>query len=132
MALSSNPRALVAVATLASLLSAGCAVGPNFKTPAPPDVKDYTASPLKDTAATPGVAGGEAQHFAQGNDISADWWTLFHSQALNDLIDRSLANNHDLKAAQAALSVARENFLAQRGVYYTSVTAGYSATRQRK
>src|SRR6202042_1383653 len=36
------------------------------------------------------------------------------------------------KAAQAALSVARENVLAQRGVYYPSVVADFSATRQRQ
>jgi NodT family efflux transporter outer membrane factor (OMF) lipoprotein len=44
--------------------------------------------------------------------------------------EQSLANNHDLKAAQAALTVARENVLAQRGAYYPSVTAGVSASRQ--
>jgi len=129
---SCKPSALVSLAILAALLGAGCAVGPNFKTPAAPDVKDYTVSPLQTTAATPAVAAGEAQHFAQGSDISADWWTLFHSQALNDLIDHSLANNPDLKAAQAALLVAKENYLAQRGVYYPSVTGSFSATRQRQ
>ncbi len=128
---SRKPTALVTFATLASLLSGSCAVGPNFKTPAAPEVKDYTVSPLQATVATPTVAGGEAQHFAQGSDISADWWTLFHSQALNDLIDHSLASNPDLKAAQAALLVAKENYLAQRGVYYPSVTGSFSATRQR-
>jgi outer membrane efflux protein len=34
------------------------------------------------------------------------------------LIDRALKANPDLKAAQAALLVARENVLAQRGAYY--------------
>ena len=60
------------------------------------------------TAATD-VAGGEAQRFAKGADIAADWWTLFHSKPLNELIAQALANNHDLKAAQAALLVAREH-----------------------
>jgi NodT family efflux transporter outer membrane factor (OMF) lipoprotein len=115
-----------------SLLAGGCAVGPNFKTPAAPDVSDYTAHPVTATAATPNIAGGEAQTFASGKDISADWWTLFHSKPLNDLIDQSLSNNHDLKAARAALSVARENVLAQRGAYYPSVSADFSATRQRQ
>jgi len=54
---------------------------------------------------------------------------LFHSKPLNDLIERSLKANPDLKAAQAALIVARENVLAQRGAYYPSVTGGFSATR---
>ena len=87
---------------------------------------------VRATAATANIAGGEAQRFAKGQDISADWWTLYHSAPLNELIDHSLANNHDLKAAQAALSVARENVLAQRGGYYPSVTGSFSATRQRQ
>jgi len=95
-------------------------------------VSDYTAQPLATTATTPNVSGGQAQRFAVGADIAADWWTLFHSTALNDLIDQSLSNNHDLKAAQAALTVARENVLAQRGAYYPSVEADFSATRQRQ
>jgi len=132
MSLRCNSRVPFLLAVLASLLHAGCAVGPNFKSPAAPDVKDYTVSPLRTTVATANVTGGEAQSFAQGGDLSADWWTLFHSQPLNELIEHSLTSNHDLKAAQAALSVARENLLAQRGVYYPSVTGSFSATRQRQ
>jgi NodT family efflux transporter outer membrane factor (OMF) lipoprotein len=119
-----------AIASLAVLAIAGCAVGPNFKRPAPPEVSDYTPSPLLTTASTPNVVAGQPQHFTAGADISADWWTLFHSAPLNELIEQSLANNHDLKAAQAALTVARENVLAQRGAYYPSVAANFSATRQ--
>jgi NodT family efflux transporter outer membrane factor (OMF) lipoprotein len=132
MILTGKSRAPPFVAALALLLIAACAVGPNFKRPAAPDVSDYTASPLSTTVATAKVSGGEAQRFAQGSDISADWWALFHSAPLNELIEQSLKNNHDLKAAQAALSVARENVLAQRGVYYPSVTGDFSATRQRQ
>jgi NodT family efflux transporter outer membrane factor (OMF) lipoprotein len=132
MSLPCKSRVLPVIAALVSLLAVGCAVGPNFKKPAAPDVTEYTAQPLPTTAATPNVSGGEPQHLVKGSDISADWWTLFHSQPLNELIERSLANNHDLKAAQAALSVARENVLAQRGVYYPSVTGSFAATRQRQ
>ncbi|MGB6306991.1 MAG: efflux transporter outer membrane subunit [Steroidobacteraceae bacterium] len=117
---------------LAGFTLAACAVGPNFKRPAAPDVTGYTPHPLSTTAATPNVSGGESQSFTVGADIAADWWSLFHSQPLNELIDLSLANNHDLKAAKAALSVAREQVLAQRGVYYPSVAANFSATRQRQ
>jgi NodT family efflux transporter outer membrane factor (OMF) lipoprotein len=120
------------IAALAALMTAGCAVGPNFKEPAAPEVSDYTAAPLSSTAGTPNVVAGQPQRFASGADISADWWTLFHSKALNELIEQSLSKNHDLKAAQAALSVARENVLAQRGAYYPSAEANFSATRQRQ
>src|SRR5579862_771126 len=111
---------------------AGCAVGPDFKKPEPPQVSDYTSNALATTAEVTSLPGGEAQHFATGDDISADWWTLFHSQPLNDLIERSLANNPDLKAAQAALTVAQENARAQRGAYYPSVGVGVAASRQRQ
>ncbi len=124
-----SPRALTLVAALACLPIGGCAVGPDFQKPAAPDVHDYTAQPLTTTVATPDVAGGQAQRFAQGADISGDWWTLFHSKPLNDLIAESLANNHDLKAAQAALTVAKENTLAQRGAYYPKLSGGFSASR---
>ena len=128
----SCPALIARVAALGALLAAGCAVGPNFKKPAAPEVSGYTASPLATTAGTAGLAGGETQRFVQGGDISADWWTLFHSTPLNELIEHSLTKNPDLKAAQAALSAAREDVLAQRGVYYPSVSAGFSASRQRQ
>jgi NodT family efflux transporter outer membrane factor (OMF) lipoprotein len=112
-------------------LIAACAVGPKFKKPAPPEVGEYTAHPLGTTAATPDTTSGPAQHFAVGADISADWWTLFHSAPLSTLIEQSLKNNPDLKAARAALSVARENVLAQRGAYYPSVATDFAATRQK-
>jgi NodT family efflux transporter outer membrane factor (OMF) lipoprotein len=132
MRLTVRLRLLHATAALTLPVFAGCAVGPNFKKPAAPDVGGYTAQPPSATAATANVSGGETQRFAMGQDISADWWTLFHSTPLNELIDASLSNNHDLKAAHAALSVARENVLAQRGVYYPSVTGSFDASRQRQ
>jgi NodT family efflux transporter outer membrane factor (OMF) lipoprotein len=127
----SKSHVLRVFAALTLLCMSGCAVGPNFKRPAAPDVSDYAAAPLLTTAAS-NVAGGQAQRFAKGADIAADWWTLFHSKPLNELIEQSLANNPDLKAAHAALLVARENVLAQRGAYYPSVAANFSASRQRQ
>ncbi len=117
---------------LLMMLLAGCAVGPDFKRPAAPDVSDYTAKPATSTAGTADVAGGESQQFARGGEIPADWWRLFHSPALNALIEQSLAHNPDLKAAQAALAVAHENTLAQRGAYYPAVDGSFSASRQRQ
>jgi NodT family efflux transporter outer membrane factor (OMF) lipoprotein len=116
-------------AALALLITAGCIVGPNLKRPAAPNVPGYTPTLPSTTSSSPNVTGGEAQTFAQGRDIPGDWWTLFHSKPLNDLIERSLKNNPDLRSAQAALLVARENTLAERGAYYPSVSGSFSATR---
>jgi NodT family efflux transporter outer membrane factor (OMF) lipoprotein len=122
--------AIPLLALLAALL-AGCAVGPDFKKSAPPDVADYTPTQLSTTSGTTNIPGAEPQHFASGRDIPGEWWTLFHSQQLNDLIELSLSNNPTLKAAQAALAVARENVLAQKGSYYPSINAAFSAARQK-
>jgi NodT family efflux transporter outer membrane factor (OMF) lipoprotein len=112
-------------------LMAGCAVGPDFKKPAAPDVTTYTPIPESTTIGTTDISGGEPQHFVSGSDIPGEWWTLFHSEQLNDLIERSLSNNPTLKAAQAALTAARENVLAQKGSYYPSINAAFSAARQK-
>jgi NodT family efflux transporter outer membrane factor (OMF) lipoprotein len=117
------------IAVLVLLLTTGCVVGPRFKKPPAPDVTGYTPAPISTTSSTSNVAGGEAQHLVDGQDIPGEWWTLFHSKPLNDLIERSLNANPDLKAAQATLIVARENMLAQRGAYYPSVSAGFSVLR---
>ncbi len=118
---------LLVIGTL--LITAGCVVGPNYKRPAAPNVPGYVPSLPTTTSSSPNVPAGEAQSFVPGRDIPGDWWTLFHSKPLNDLIERSLKNNPDLKSAQAALLVARENTLAQRGAYYPSVSGSFSATR---
>jgi NodT family efflux transporter outer membrane factor (OMF) lipoprotein len=125
-------RPLPAAVFATWLLTSGCVVGPNFKAPAAPPVSRYTEQQQpQTTAATPGVTGGNAQHLLSGGDIPADWWTLFHSRALNDLIEQALAHNPDLKAAQAALLVAHENTRGQRGAYFPQVSAGATITRQK-
>jgi len=114
------------------LFLAGCAVGPDFKKPAAPEVSDYTAAPVSATANTTDVAGGDAQRFLKGSDVSGEWWTFFQSKALDDLIALSLKNNADLKAADAALRQARENARAQRGAFFPSLSAGFSASHQQQ
>lgn len=124
------PSRALLVALLAATLAA-CAAGPDFKPPAPPQVSGYTAHPLIATEATPGVAGGATQRFVAGADIPGDWWALFHSQPLDALVARALQHNHDLKAAQAALRVAHEDVLSQRGSFFPAVSAGLNASRQK-
>jgi NodT family efflux transporter outer membrane factor (OMF) lipoprotein len=119
---------VAAKAIFVPLLLCGCAVGPQFKKPTAPANAGYTAAPMSTTSNSLNVVGGEAQQFVAGRDIPGQWWELFHSKPLNDLIERSLKANPDIKAAQAALLVARENVAAQRGFYYPSVSAGFGAT----
>jgi NodT family efflux transporter outer membrane factor (OMF) lipoprotein len=110
---------------------AGCAVGPDFAPPAAPGVKGYTPEPLG--AAIPGAAtpGGTAQRFVHDLDLPGQWWTLFHSKPLNSLIDKALAANPDLQAAQAALVVARENVYVEVGALFPAVDANFTGSRQK-
>lgn len=130
--LACGPCILILSAGLTVSLLSGCAAGPDYKPPAAPHVSSYTAQPLKTTASMPAIEGGAAQQFRQGADIPDDWWKLFHSKPLDTLIRQSLKNNPDLKAAQAALTVAHEDMLAQRGTFYPNAAAGFSASRQRQ
>jgi NodT family efflux transporter outer membrane factor (OMF) lipoprotein len=123
-------RAAPVIMAAALMLLYGCAVGPDFKKPAAPDVSRYTAGPLPKIVAAGNADGGQSQRFVPGGDISGAWWTLFHSKPLNELIDQALASNPDLKAARAALAAAHENVLAQRGAFLPSVSANFSASRQ--
>lgn len=120
----------VGVLALAVVVATGCAVGPDFKRPAAPEVSGYTPGPPPATTAT-AIAGGASQSFV-AEDPSDAWWGLFHSAALDALVAQSLARNHDLKAARAALLVAHESVLAQRGAFYPAAAAGFSASRQRQ
>jgi NodT family efflux transporter outer membrane factor (OMF) lipoprotein len=118
--------------SLIGALVSSCAVGPNFNRPGLPTTAGYDLPAIVTNATTPQIAGGTAQHLVAGMDIPGDWWTLFHSQPLNALIEQSLTNNPDLRAAKAALSVARENVLAQRGAFYPSLAGSFSASRQKQ
>ncbi len=122
-------RARLGVALVAGML-AGCAVGPNFKTPAPPRASGYSNEPLPSQIGAD-AAHAEVQRFVTGMDIPRQWWTLFHSTALNELVEEALRKNPTLAAAQAALREANETTAAQRGTYFPALQANYSFSRQR-
>lgn len=108
-----------------------CAVGPNFKRPAPPTVPGYLPEPLPQETDSAPVEGGDPQRFQPGVTIPAQWWTQFQSPALNDLIEQSFQHNPTVQSAQAALRQANENYYAGRGALLPTVQASYSFQRQR-
>ena len=115
----------------AALISA-CAVGPDFKPPAPPSTEAFTAGTQPTSTASAPGPGGEAQHFLAGSDVPEEWWTLFHCAALDRLIEEALANSPTLTQARARLLQARENFNAQAGATrYPAVDAQLGVTREK-
>jgi NodT family efflux transporter outer membrane factor (OMF) lipoprotein len=112
----------------------GCMVGPDFHQPAAPLVGHYTQSSLpKKTVSTKGAGqAGKAQRFITAQDLPAEWWTLFHSAPLNNLINRGLAHSPTLEAAQATLRQSQEVLNAQIGnSMFPAVSATLSGQRQR-
>jgi NodT family efflux transporter outer membrane factor (OMF) lipoprotein len=103
------------------VLFTGCAVGPDFKVPSPPEVQNLTPQPLD----------GKVQRFVSANDISGEWWKVFHWNELNTIIERGLRENHDLKAAQAALHAARANYQAQTGAFFPTIAVNETSSRQK-
>jgi NodT family efflux transporter outer membrane factor (OMF) lipoprotein len=114
-----------------SVALGACAVGPDYHRPAAPTAQGYTSTPTPTRTASTQEAGGSAQQLVQGMDIPGQWWTVFHSEPLNGLIDDSIKHNADLAAAQQALVSAIENVKAQRGAYYPQLSAGVDPTRQK-
>lgn len=117
--------------TLCIITAAGCAVGPDFKAPEAPHTERYTAQELPQQTVATQVAGGEAQAFAIGAQLPAQWWTLFGSDKLNNLVQTAFSNSPTTASARAALRQAQENLAAQRGGFFPSVDANASAQRQR-
>jgi NodT family efflux transporter outer membrane factor (OMF) lipoprotein len=122
----------LAVAVVAGIALSGCTVGPDFVRPPPPQTPRYTETPLPPTtAAAPGPAG-TPQRFVPDADLPAQWWSLFRSPALDELIKQALAENPTLAAAEAALREARENLAAGKGeLLYPQVDANAGATREK-
>jgi NodT family efflux transporter outer membrane factor (OMF) lipoprotein len=120
-----------ASATVIGLTLSACAVGPDFKRPAAPTVSGFTPNALPTETASIDVPGGGAQKFLIGQNISAQWWTLFQSPALNALVDEAIKNNPNLQAAEAALRQADENLKAQRSILFPAVDGNFNVARQK-
>ncbi len=120
------------VPALSLTLVAGCALGPDFESPKVPEAANYTAGAVVPPTASANVAAGTAQRFSVGAEIPAEWWTLFHSAALDNLIRRSLAANPDLQAAEAALRQAQEQAKAEGGILFPTVTGQINDSRSQQ
>jgi NodT family efflux transporter outer membrane factor (OMF) lipoprotein len=118
------------VLTSAILLTlAGCAVGPNFRTPPAPAVNAYSKDALPPSTTAANAPTGDAQHFLEGAEVPERWWTTFGNDELNRRVEQALAHNPTIASAQAALRQAQENANAARGALFPSVDAKAGVTR---
>ncbi len=71
----------------------GCTVGPDYQTPI-------------ESAPTTWLTAAEEQ-VEPGGKVLAEWWTRLEDPLLNDLLQRAVASNHDLRIAVARVQEAR-------------------------
>ena len=112
-----------------ALWCCGCAVGPNFVRPDPPEVDRYGSDAIP--ARIESASGDAVQHLELGREIAAEWWTLFRSPDLDRLLAQTVAANPTLAAARATLAQAREGVVAAQGGLFPEVDATGGASRER-
>jgi NodT family efflux transporter outer membrane factor (OMF) lipoprotein len=112
-----------AIVLTCALSVGGCAVGPDFTRPTAPSAARYTGDKPRGEDTT---ASDIAQHIALGREIEGNWWALFRSDAIDQLVKQAVAHNRTLVASKATLAQAQELALAQAGSRYPQVglTAG--------
>jgi len=101
------------------LLSGCAAVGPNFTAPPTPNDAGYA------------MAGDEPlpADIAVGDKVAADWWTLFHSPALDQVVREALLNNRTLEQAKARLAASHDAVAAESGLFSADLSAGIQRER---
>ncbi|WP_342250199.1 efflux transporter outer membrane subunit [Sphingomonas sp. OTU376] len=106
------------ILTAAGLSLAGCAVGPNYVSPAPKAPAQGELS----QANAPGFVPDEPP---------ADWWKLYDTPVIDRLVGEALAANTDLRVAAANLRQARAVLRETRSQILPSTTVNSQATHAR-
>jgi NodT family efflux transporter outer membrane factor (OMF) lipoprotein len=118
-------RRIISLATASAL--AGCAVGPNFHQPKAPDTSAYL-HPTSDTAPVQAQTQ-DLQNISPGAEIAGEWWRLFHSPQLDEMVRSAITSSPTLLAANAVLAQAREEVSVARGAFLPGVSATVGAQR---
>jgi len=80
------------LAMVSAVLLAACAVGPDYHRP--------------EVATSDQFVGTDAAQFST-QDVEREFWKQFNDEQLNDLIERALVANHDIRIATSRLREAR-------------------------
>ncbi len=101
------------------LMLAGCAVGPNYERPEPV------------ATASGAFVEGAATDTVNTSPVTENWWRLFDDPVLDNLVERALARNTDIRVAAANLARARAvvGEARNRLLPTTQASAQYSRTR---
>ena len=103
-----------------------CAVGPDFKSPDPPQGVNYLKGGIPENTI---FANGSQQDFYLGTPLDFKWWMMFQSDSLNSIVDKSLQGNASLKASEASLRQSQDLLRAGYGVFFPQIAVGLNTQR---
>ncbi|MDR3416033.1 MAG: efflux transporter outer membrane subunit [Nevskia sp.] len=109
----------LACGLLAGATLGACTLGPDFAHPDPPSGGYSQAAP----------PAGSARTIAYGAEVADDWYRLFHSDALNELVRQALTGSPDLEAARHGLLAAQQELRAVAGTALPQIGASGDITR---
>jgi NodT family efflux transporter outer membrane factor (OMF) lipoprotein len=112
-------RCGIVSAVVAACLS-GCTLGPTFHAPAAPQAA---------YAPPPAAIGPQGMQY--GGDVAAAWYSLFHSPALDHLVQEALQSNPGLDSARHSLRAAQYELEAVAGTALPQVTVGAKVDRSK-
>jgi NodT family efflux transporter outer membrane factor (OMF) lipoprotein len=118
-----------AVAVSALTLLSGCMVGPDFERPAASGSQHYDVDAEHQLTAT--HAADDSQHVDFDKTIDGDWWQVFGSTKLDQVMRKAVSGNLDLAAANATIAQADEAVAAVRGGLAPQVDFAAQGGRQR-
>src|SRR5882724_9159697 len=107
--------------SLTMLLSAGCAVGPNYKRPSV-DVPGMYRGTTPQDVAQPAAAESLGEQ---------KWWEVFQDKQLQDLIHTALQQNYDVRIAATRILQAQAQVGITRADQLPTISAGDQSFDQR-
>ena len=113
-------RAQLLGLSLTMLLSAGCAVGPNYKRPKVDVPGTYR-----------GALPAPAAQAATESIGDQKWWDVFQDKQLQDLIRTALQQNYDVRIAATRILEAQAQLGITRADQFPTITGGASAVNER-
>jgi multidrug efflux system outer membrane protein len=108
---------LVYVAVMATML-AGCQIWPDYMRPKVSVPAQYS-EPVQ----------GQADD--ANSQVASDWWKLYQDQTLNDLVEKALQNNTDIKLAVARIEEADAVLREVGAALYPQIDLDAAGTRSR-
>jgi NodT family efflux transporter outer membrane factor (OMF) lipoprotein len=130
MSLSNANLSKIMVGVAASFITSACAVTTPYEAPSAPTQTTYVLPHKSEsgTVADPAVALTSSPGSEQ---LSQEWWKVFRSPKIDELVDRAMANNNDLASTKSHLTAANSRIKAALGELMPQVDGGASVQRTR-